>query len=62
MAFLMPWGFVARIIQTPLYINNPLNSLDGWYTLGLCLVFRELADQDKARRAKGLPDPLTAKP
>lgn len=62
MAFLLPWGFVARIIQTPLYINNPLNSLDGWYTLGLCLVFRELADQDKKRRAQGLPDPLTQKP
>lgn len=62
MAFLLPWGFVSRIIQTPLYINNPLNSLDGWYTLGLCLVFRELADQDKQRRAQGLPDPLTGKP
>jgi hypothetical protein len=62
MAFLMPWGFVARIIQTPLYISTPLNALDSWYTLGLCLVFHELADQDRVRRAQGLLDPLTGKP
>jgi len=61
-AFLMPWVMLARAIQAPLYVNNPLTSTEAWYALGLCLVYRELADQDRERRKLGLPDPLTGKP
>lgn len=61
-AFFLPWGLVARFIQTPLYVNQPLNDLNLFYLLGMCLVFRELADQDAERRARGLPDPMLATP
>lgn len=61
-AFFLPWGLVARFIQTPLYVNQPLNDLTVFYLMGMCLVFRELADRDAERRAKGLPDPVMALP
>lgn len=57
-AFLLPWISIGRAIQTPLYVNNPLNEIAIWYTLGLCVVFRELADFEAQERAEGKPDLL----
>ncbi|MCH2101251.1 MAG: O-antigen ligase family protein [Planctomycetes bacterium] len=61
-AFFLPWGLLARFIQTPLYVNQPLNDLSVFYLLGMCLVFRELADRDAERRAQKLPDPIVVAP
>lgn len=58
LAFLFPWAFLARVIQTPLYVNNPLAIIDPWYALAMCLVFRELAEKDLERSRRGLPDPV----
>jgi O-antigen ligase len=53
MAFLLPWVFIGRLIQTPLYISNPLNSLDTWYALAMCVVFQEWVARDELARARG---------
>ena len=54
-AFMLPWGLLARFIQTPLYVNQPLISIEIYYLMGMCLVFRELADREATERARGLP-------
>jgi O-antigen ligase len=58
MAFLFPWAVVARLIQMPLYVNQPIIEVVGYYLLGMSLAFKELAAQDEERRRRGLPDPL----
>jgi O-antigen ligase/polysaccharide polymerase Wzy-like membrane protein len=60
LAFFMPWVFVGRMIQSPLYVNNPLNSLDVWYALAMCVVFQEWTARDEEMRARGEQPPSLA--
>jgi O-antigen ligase len=53
LAFFLPWIFVARMLQAPLYINNPIIAYENWYTLALCVLFREWTDEDEEMIAEG---------
>jgi O-antigen ligase len=53
LAFFLPWIFLARMLQAPLYINNPLLSYENWYVLGMCLLFKEWCEEDEKVRAEG---------
>jgi O-antigen ligase len=53
MAFFFPWIFLSRIMQTPLYVNNPITSIETWYMIAMCLVFKEWCDEDDQIRAEG---------
>ncbi len=54
MAFFLPWAFVGRLIQVPLYVNNPIIGTETWYILGMCLVFQELSRRQERRVSRGL--------
>ena len=53
MAFFFPWMIVARMLQVPLYINNPIVAFENWYALAMCVVFKEWVDNDEKLIAEG---------
>lgn len=53
LAFFFPLIFIARMLQAPLYINNPILSVENWYFLAMCVVFKEICEEDEVNRAAG---------